>query len=420
MKRRKPCTRLVSLVVMLLLVTVVLSFPIPVFAKDSIKIGTTISTTGAFTFASSQGFKGFRVWVEDVNARGGIFVKEYGKKLPIELVYYDDRSDKETVVKLYEKLITEDKVDIAFAPFGSTLTGAAAAITEKHKKMLIIWSAASDTIYEQGYKYIVSATEVPNSLMPKPEVEHMFSLGVRKLAIIYSDEPFPAGMAKYAKAIAEGLGMRIVLYEKYSPGTKDFSILLAKAKAANPDGFYASAYLDDQKNILRQMREANIMFDYVYMVYSGMPQWMDLRDEGLYIFGHTLFHEDLNWKVNAGLTREKFTAKFNALFPKAEYPPDFQSSLAYGAGVILEEMIKKAGSLDAKELKKVALELSGKLTVMTGPYEIDETGKQLQMPFTVTQVLKDPKTGKLKLVLVWPRDVATGKPVFPIPSWDRR
>lgn len=406
-------------VIILLILTIHL-FSSKGFAKDQIIVGTTISTTGTFTFASSQGFKGLQVWVDDVNKRGGIFVKSLNKRLPIKLVYYDDRSDKETVVKLYEKLVTEDKVDICFAPFGSTLTGAAAAITEKHGKTLIIWSAAADAIYEQGYKYIVSATEVPNSLMPKPEVEHMASLGIKKMVIIYADEPFPAGMAKFAKSIGEKLGMTVPIFEKYSPGTKDFTILLQKAQTAKPEGFYASAYMDDLKNILRQMRELNIMFPYVYMVYSGMPQWLDLGDEGLYIFGHTLFHEDLKWRVNAGMDLPQFMANFNRLFPKSEYPPDFQTSLAYGAGVILEEMIKKAGSLEAKDLKQAALDLSRKLTVMTGPYEIDATGKQLQMPFTVTQVQKDKVTGKLKLVLLWPKAVATGEHIYPIPPWDKR
>jgi len=405
--------------IVLFFLTVALT-PVESYSKDNIVIGTTISTTGSFTFASSQGVKGLQIWVDDVNKRGGIFVKEFNKKLPIKLVYYDDRSDKETVVKLYEKMVTEDKVDIPFAPFGSTLTGAAAAITEKHNNMLIIWSAASDAVYEQGYKYIVSATQCPNSLMPKPEVEHMASLGVKKMAVIYSDEPFTAGMARFAKSIGEKLGMTVPIFEKYSPGTKDFTILLQKVQATKPDGFYAAAYMDDLKNIIRQMRELNIMFNYVYMVYSGMPQWLDFGDEGLYIFGHTLFHEDLRWKVNAGLDFQQFVARFNTLFPKAEYPPDFQTSLAYGAGAILEEMIKKAGSLNARDLKQAAIDLSGKLTVITGPYEIDAMGKQLQMPFTVTQVQKDKGTGKLKLVLLWPKAVANGEPIYPIPPWDKR
>lgn len=390
--------------------------------KASIKIGMTISTSGNYAYASQSGFRGIQVWLNDVNSRGGIYVEEYGKTLPVELKYYDDRSDKAQVVKLYEKLITEDNVDVLIAPFGSTLTSAAAAITEKYKKFLTIWSAASDSIYEQGYKYIVSATEVPTSLMPKPEIEHMNSLGIQKIAIIYVDEPFPAGQAKYAKEIAESMGMEVVYYEKYSKGTKDFTTLLEKVKASNPQAFYASAYLDDQINMIRQMKELDIMFDYVYMVYSGqLDHWVKaLGEDGLYIFGHTLYHEDLKWPVNAGMDRDEFEAKYYELFPDAEFAPDFQTSLAYGAGVILEEIIKKAGSLEAPALKQAALDLSGKLVVMTGPYEIDETGKQLGMPFTVTQVQKDSETGEYKLILVWPEDVASGTPIFPIPSWGER
>lgn len=385
-------------------------------ADDVIKIGLTISTTGKYTFASSQGFKGVKIWADLVNEGGGLDVG--GTKKKVQLIYYDDRSDKETVVKLYEKLITEDRVDVCFAPFGSTLTGAAAAITEKHNKMLVIWSAASDSIYEQGYEYIVSATETPVSLMPKPEVEHMAKLGTKKLAIIYVDEPFPAGLAEHAKRLAEEKGIDVVMYEKYSPGTKDFTILLQKVRLKKPDAFYASAYMDDQKMIIRQMKEGRIMYPYVYMVYSGMPQWNDLGDDGLYIFGHTLYHENLNWKVTHGLSRAQFEAVFESKYAGSENPPDFQTSLAYGAGVLLGEFISRAASTDAKAMKQAALDLSNKVTVMTGPYEINASGKQLEMPFIVTQVQK--KGNKQELVLLYPEAVATGKPVYPIPPWNER
>lgn len=385
-------------------------------AEEVIKIGLTISTTGKYTFASSQGFKGVKIWADQVNENGGLMLK--GKRVPVKLVYYDDRSDKETVVKLYEKLINEDKVDVCFAPFGSTLTGAAAAITTKYEKMLIIWSAASDKVYEQGYKHIVSATETPVSLMPKPEIDHMTALGVKKLAIIYIDEPFPAGLAKHAKRLAEKSGIEVTKYEKFSAGTKDFTILLQKVKMSKADAFYASAYMDDQKIMIRQMKEANLMFPYVYMVYSGMPQWADLGDDGLYVFGHTLYHNSLNWSVDAGLSRVEFEKVFGKTFPNAENPPDFQTSLSYGAGVLLEQFIEKANSLEADALKKAALDFSGKVTVMTGPYEIDESGKQLQMPFIVTQVQEE--KGKQHLILLYPSDVATGKIVYPIPGWNKR
>jgi len=346
-------------------------------------------------------------------------VSELGKKLPVKIIVYDDRSDKEQVVRLYEKLITEDGIDIAIAPFGSTLTMAASAITEKHKVPLVIWSAASDSIYEQGYKYLFSATQVPNSLMPKPDVEHMASLGVKSIAIVYQDEPYPAGVASYVKKYAEEADMEVLLYEKYSTGTKDFSTLIRKARDANPDALYFSAYLEDQATMIRQMKELNVMFKYVYMVYSGqLSQWREATGtDGLYIFGHTLFDPNLKYDINAGMSMDEFLAKFKEEFPDAE--ADFQTGLAYGAGTVLEKVIEHAGSLDADKIIKSAYELSGKLTLLIGPYILEEgTGKQMGCPFVVTQVQK--ADGELKLAIVWPEAVATDEPVYPIPGWTER
>jgi len=413
--------RLVVVLVMATLIAGVVGVSGAVGEKESIKIGMTISTSGNYAYASLSGFKGVQIWVEDVNNRGGIYVKEFDKKLPVDLKYYDDRSDKATVARLYEKLINEDKVDILFAPFGSTLTSAAAAITEKHGKILNIWSAASDSIYEQGYQYVISATEVPCSLMPKPEIEHMHSLGVTSVAIIYNEEPFNAGQAQYAKIFAENLGIHVAQYEKFSTGMMDFTMLLEKARRSNADALYASAYLGDLINLIKQMKELDLMFDYTYMVYSGQLElWVEaLGDDGLYIFGHTLWHPDLVWPMNTGLTRDAFGVLYAELFPQ-ERAPDYQTSLAYGAGPILEEMIKKAGTLEADALKQAALDLSGELVVVTGPYKIDETGKQLLMPFSIIQVNKNSETGEYEHILVWPEEIVTGETVYPIPSWQER
>jgi branched-chain amino acid transport system substrate-binding protein len=391
-------------------------------SPSHIKVGVTISTTGPYSYASLSGYRGIQVCVDEVNERGGIYVKEFGKSIPLKLVTYDDRSDKEQVARLYEKLITEDQVDIAIAPFGSTLTTAAAAITEKYKKVLMGWSAASDTIFEQGYKYVLEGTQVPNSLMPEPHIKHMAHLGVKTIAILYSEEPFPAGQAKYAKSFAEKEGINVVFYEKYSTGTVDFSTTLRKIRDLKPDAFYVSAYLDDQANILRQMKELDIMFKYVFMVYAGqLAQWLQATGaDGLFIFGHTLFHENLKWNVTAGMALDEFMSVFKKKFPGVE--PDFQTSLAYGSCILLAEMIKKAGSLNPDELMQAARELSGKLKVLTcvRPIEFDSNWKQTGCPFSVVQVQKDPVTNKYKLVIVWPPEVRTGKEVYPIPGWTQR
>ncbi len=381
--------------------------------SDKIRVGMTVSSTGSFALASQSGVRGVELWVDDVNRRGGIEVK--GKKYPVELVKLDDRSDKQMVTRVYERLIVDEKVDLVFAPFGSTLTAAAATVTERLGKYLMVWSAASDDLYKQGFKNMVSGTQMPVSAMLRANMELAANQGVKKVAILYSDEPFPAGLAEGGKEQAAKNGMQVVLFEKYPKGQKDFSTILQKARAAGAEALVPTSYEGDLISMTRQMKQLDINFPYVFMVYASTPQFQAIGADSNYIYSHTNYHPAINWKVNAGMTREQFAAAYDQRFPKAEFPPDFQTALAYGAGALTEEIVKQAGNTDAAALKKASLDLSGKLTVMAGPYAIDETGKQLLMPFPVVQLL--PGKG---MVPVWPADVATQKPVYPAPDWNKR
>lgn len=381
---------------------------------DAIRIGMTISTTGRFALQSQSGVRGVEIWVDDVNARGGIDVG--GQKRKVELVQRDDRSDKQMVPRVYETLIEEENVDLLFGPFGSTLTGAAAPVTERHDKFLVIWSAASDAIYEQGFENLISASQIASSLMPVPSVALADELGIEKMSIVYLDEPFPAGMAEGARDLADEAGMEVTQFEKFATGTKDFSILIQKARASGADGFYPIGYEGDQMTILRQMREMNVMFPFTFMLYGAQPQFVENTAEtSHYLFSHTLYHEAINWDVTHGLTRAEMDERYDALFPNAEYPPDFQTALAYAAGVMTEAIIEKAGSVEADALKQAALDLSGEVVTMAGPYEIEESGKQTGMQNVIMQNM--PETG---LEVVYPEAVRTADPVYPMPGWDER
>ena len=82
-----------------------------------------IGSGGTFALAAQSGLRGAEIWVDDVNSRGGIPIG--GAKRKVELVKLDDRSDKTVIPKVYETLIKDEKVDLCFGPFGSTLTAAA-------------------------------------------------------------------------------------------------------------------------------------------------------------------------------------------------------------------------------------------------------------------------------------------------------
>ena len=381
-------------------------------AAEPIKIGMTVSSTGRFALAAQSGERGLKIWIDDVNSRGGISVG--GEQRKIELVTLDDRSDKTMVPRVYETLIKDYDVDIAFGPFGSTLTGAAANTTEQYGKFLTIWSASSDAIYNQGYKYVVSASQIAASRLGHPSVKALNAMGVKTVAFAYLDEPFPAGITKGAADLAKELGMDVVMMEKFARGTKDFSVIIQKALASGADAFYPTSYEGDQMIIARQLRELDASFPATYMVYASQPQFLEIGQDADYLVSQTLLHDKINWNVNAGLSRAEVVERYGKLFPDVAYPADFQTALAYSAGAVLEEIIKKADSLEPAKLKQAALDLNDQITVMTGPYHIEESGKQINMEFVIMQNQKNGPE------VVYPAEIATAKPVFPMPPYSKR
>jgi branched-chain amino acid transport system substrate-binding protein len=110
-----------------------------------------------------------------------------GRKL--EFVVYDDRSDPPTAIKLYEKLITEDKVELVMGPYSSPITKAAVTVSEKYKKIMMASLAAETAIWEQGYKYLFM-TISPAEVYMQGLVELAAARGLKTIAVVPEDTSF--------------------------------------------------------------------------------------------------------------------------------------------------------------------------------------------------------------------------------------
>src|SRR5258708_15887658 len=109
------------------------------FAADApteIKIGTLYASSGRYASISMPVYSALKLWVEQKNADGGVYVKAFDKKLPVKLVSYDDQSNTATPSTLYNQLVTQDKVDLLVADSGSVLTAPAVAIARDRKMFL--------------------------------------------------------------------------------------------------------------------------------------------------------------------------------------------------------------------------------------------------------------------------------------------
>ncbi len=187
--------------------------------KEYIVIGATAPLSGPFSIGGKRYKETYDLWVDYINSQGGIYVKEYGKKLKLKLIVYDDKSDPTTAASLYEKLITVDKVDVLLGPGMSGLVHAVAPIAEKYKRPFTV-IAGDDSIYKRGFHYIFNVYPVA-SLSTYRFFEYMSTLPPEKrcklVGIIAESSAYGQAIAKGALENAKKFGIKAEIIENYPP-----------------------------------------------------------------------------------------------------------------------------------------------------------------------------------------------------------
>ncbi|HEV8227179.1 MAG TPA: amino acid ABC transporter substrate-binding protein, partial [Methylomirabilota bacterium] len=209
----------------------------PAQAQAPIKIGASLSLTGTYAKPGTYQKEGYEVCADELNAKGGLL----GRK--VEFVMYDDQSSTQTAQRLYEKLITEDKVDAVMGPYSSSITESVAGISEKYKKVLVSPLAATTSIFRQGRKYIFMVIS-PAEVYLEGLVDLASKRGLKTIAVVNEDTLFAKTAAIGTVDLAKKRGMQVVLHEAYPKGHTDFSAILTKLRALNPDVIAASTYFD--------------------------------------------------------------------------------------------------------------------------------------------------------------------------------
>ena len=375
------------------------SLPLPAGAQTPIKIGASMSVTGTYAKPGSYQKEGYDVCIDELNGKGGLL----GRK--VELVIYDDQSQPATAVKLYEKLITEDKVDAVMGPYSSAVNEAVANVTEKYKKVMVAPLAATTSIFKKGRKYIFMViTPAENYL--DGLIDMAAKRGLKTVAIINEDTLFPKASAAGTAEAAKKRGMQVVLQEAYPKGNTDFSALLVKIKAANPDVIAAGTYFDDAVAITRQMKELNVNPKMFGLTVGGdLPEFYDLlKQNAEYIYGSTQWDESLPYPG-----QKEFLAAYTKKF---KHEPSYHAAAGYAGCLIYGEAVKRAGTLDADRVREQLLKMEIKTAF--GDYKVEPDGFQVAHKMVMLQWQDG------KRVVVWPDDLASGKMRYPTPEWGKR
>ena len=380
-------------------VTTAFALVAPAQAADPVRIGVALSQTGNLADSAAPYFKGLDLWREQANARGGLAGH------PIEFVVYDDRSDPATAARLYEKLITDDKVNLMMSSLGSATAATGSAVAEKHKVVMINAGGAAEAIQQRGFKYVFQTaariSSYADGIIPMIE-----KYKVKSIALVSRDYAAARDISKALKEQIKDKDVKLVIDEYFPAGTADFSSQIAKGQQLQPDLWIGLLYPSEAIETVRQFHSMNYMPK--LFIANGVSQDDFITSAGKdaeYALGMSLYEPSLPSEGNKEFVKT-YRAKYNA-------DPGYYSAFGFVGGTVLEAAVKQAGSIDTEKVREVLTTL--KLGTVMGKHEVDpKTYMQIGVKGLVVQV----QNGKREVV--WPDEYKTAEPKLPIPAWDKR
>jgi branched-chain amino acid transport system substrate-binding protein len=369
---------------------------------EPIRIGASVSTTGTNGRTGLYQQEAYYLWEAQKNASGGLLGR------PVEMVIYDDQSDPTTGSRLYEKLITEDQVNLVLGPYASGVTQAVAQVTERYGQPLLVAGASAGEIWERGFQYVFGVYSIAQDYFKDIVLNIAPAQGYKTAAVIYEDAVFPTSTGTGAVAHCGEAGIEVVLEEKYPQKATDVSSVLTKIRDANPDMLIGGSYLPDSVLIMRQSKELGVNPKlFAFSVGAAQPDFFEtLSADANYVLGPSMWEPEIQTEGNP-----EFVAAYQEMWSR---DPDYHAATGYAGCQILERAVTDVGSVDDLDALRDALSALTMTTVLPGEYKVDENGKQIgHIPLTI-QWQDGAK------VLVAPEDQKTGELDLPTPPWDQR
>jgi branched-chain amino acid transport system substrate-binding protein len=371
-------------------------------AQEPVKIGYAISKTGPFAPAARTQLQTYELWADQVAAAGGIDVG--GTKRPVKFISYDDQSDFSKAPAIYEKLITDDKVDLLLAPWGTPFHFSVVGILEKYQFPMVGNSAASVTIRDIKPGNIWFPTSAIPDRLAAELVKFLQAQKAKTVAISTLQLPFSLEVKKFLMPALESSSLKVVVNDEYAPDVKDLTATLTKIKQAAPDAVLMLCYPPDGVLYLKGARELGIVSPFQLLLVGPADPFFEKTFgpnlDGIVTMGHWSPFQ-AKWP--------KARPFYDAYVKKFNEPPDYlDSALAWMSIEILEQAVKTAGLDKAKIRQAISTET---FDTINGQVKF----KGVENVITPTMFLQFQK-GQAQIV--WPASEATAA-FEPKPAWTK-
>jgi branched-chain amino acid transport system substrate-binding protein len=382
----------------------------PVSAKEDRKeilVGAHMPLTGFLASAGAEQKWAYEKSVKDINEQGGIFVKEYGKKLPVRLIVADDGSNGMKAASAVERLIRQEKVDCILS--GQTVSFGVIPgmiVAERYKKYYhgtVIWIPV---FLEHKFKYstmyffdIAQGGAMPFDLwnsLPKDQRP-------KKIGLYIEDSPDGKNIGDGWEKIAAKYGYKVALRVSMGIGAKDFTSQIRQGKAAGVDAILCFHHVPETIALVRQMKENNFSVKY----FQGMKGtwaiefYKALGKDAEYILCDGFWSMDFPYEG---------AKELGEAFIKDHGRPALSIGLFYAVPQILWAAIEKAGTLDSLKVRQAVLD--NEFDTVMGKVKYDKNGVA---KFRLADFQW--QTGNRELI--FPLDVAKSK-IEPAPPWNER
>jgi len=397
-----------------------------------IKIGVIYDYTGPFAAGGSQAAGiGTKIAIDMINEKGGV------EGYKVNAIYADAQSKGEVAINEATRLLDQEKVDLIMGVYSSAHCVPMAQKVDAAKKFMWANVCVASSVFKDKKLTHVFRAQVHSDQFGAASCSFLNENAKAKLkkdpknlkvAIIYEDGPYGAGVAEGNEEVCKKYGMQVVLKEGYSATAPDLSSLITKLRRARPDVILHTGYNPDITLFWRQAREQGLKWAALIGHGAGYGQFDKLSQsfgkEAEYIFNVDPVAAQLldpkTLKPGLGALTQEMVKRYKAETKAEQVPPHvsmgFNQAWIFFTDV-MPRAIKKYGGIGPEALRKAALDtdipVGGTIqgygvrffhpgTPMSGQNELSSP--------VVMQYLG----GQTKIV--WPKAIKTADPLLPIPK----
>ncbi|HSO13344.1 MAG TPA: amino acid ABC transporter substrate-binding protein [Anaerolineales bacterium] len=370
-----------------------------------IRIGASLPLTGRFSEPGSAAKRGYEVWATFINETGGLLGR------PVELVIVDNGSEDTIAVDQYEKLITEDKVDLVVGPFSSFLVIPTSEVAARHGYVFIEPAGGAPDVFNRGLDNLFFAQPAPGARQADPFALYLLSLPFfqrpETFAVVSLDDPFTLGVMDRLKGLLENGGLRLVYETKYPEGTTDFSQIANDVNALSPELILGGTQTEDSIGQIKAYQAVGYQPDIAY--FTNGPSLPGPFRGGLGSATEGIFSSISWFSESREYQNDIFVKKYVEIFGgnMGDIPED--AANAFTVGQVLQQAAENIDSIDNAAL--ISEIHQGTYRTIVGPLSFDETGAP-QGSFMLLQ------WQGTNFVIVGPSDRAETNPKAPPkPRW---